>query len=119
MLMVTMKVKNQKNNYQIFSKNLLDPRDYRRGGYHPVRLGELFNRRSDNFALFFIFFPIKFSYLVLRKLGWGQFSTVWMCSDAGTTIETERYVALKIVKSHRDFTEVIEKRKKYLKIIFL
>ena len=22
-----------------------DPRDYRRGGYHPVRLGELFNRR--------------------------------------------------------------------------
>jgi hypothetical protein len=23
-----------------------DPRDYRRGGYHPVRLGELFNRRS-------------------------------------------------------------------------
>uniref|UniRef100_A0A914L1G4 non-specific serine/threonine protein kinase n=1 Tax=Meloidogyne incognita TaxID=6306 RepID=A0A914L1G4_MELIC len=78
-----------------------DPRDYRRGGYHPVRLGELFNRR----------------YLVLRKLGWGQFSTVWMCSDAGTTIETERYVALKIVKSHRDFTEAAMDEIKLLKAV--
>uniref|UniRef100_A0A1I8BYQ0 non-specific serine/threonine protein kinase n=1 Tax=Meloidogyne hapla TaxID=6305 RepID=A0A1I8BYQ0_MELHA len=78
-----------------------DPRDYRRGGYHPVRLGELFNRR----------------YLVLRKLGWGQFSTVWMCSDAGTTVETERYVALKIVKSHRDFTEAAMDEIKLLKAV--
>lgn len=76
-----------------------DPRDYRRGGYHPVRLGELFNRR----------------YLVLRKLGWGQFSTVWMCSDAATTHESERYVALKIVKSHRDFTEAAMDEIKLLK----
>lgn len=28
-----------------------------------------------------------------------------MCSDAGTTIDSERYVAMKICKSHRDFTE--------------
>uniref|UniRef100_A0A914HF22 non-specific serine/threonine protein kinase n=1 Tax=Globodera rostochiensis TaxID=31243 RepID=A0A914HF22_GLORO len=78
-----------------------DPREYRRGGYHPVRIGEIFNRR----------------YLVLRKLGWGQFSTVWMCSDAATTTESERYVALKIVKSHRDFSDAAMDEIKLLKAV--
>uniref|UniRef100_A0A183BZ32 non-specific serine/threonine protein kinase n=1 Tax=Globodera pallida TaxID=36090 RepID=A0A183BZ32_GLOPA len=78
-----------------------DPREYRRGGYHPVRVGEIFNRR----------------YLVLRKLGWGQFSTVWMCSDAATTTESERYVALKIVKSHRDFSDAAMDEIKLLKAV--
>eukprot|EP01047_Picozoa_sp_COSAG01_P046987 COSAG01_NODE_4450_length_5008_cov_2.475657_5_plen_77_part_00 len=32
------------------------------GGYHPVRVGDLYNGR----------------YVVLHKLGWGHFSTVWM-----------------------------------------
>lgn len=35
------------------------------GGYHPVRLGDLYNER----------------YNVIRKLGWGYFSTVWLCWD--------------------------------------
>lgn len=35
------------------------------GGYHPVRVGQLYNGR----------------YHVVRKLGWGHFSTVWLCWD--------------------------------------
>ncbi|XP_026681513.1 SRSF protein kinase 3-like [Diaphorina citri] len=37
-----------------------DPNDYCKGGYHPVKIGMLFNNR----------------YRVTRKLGWGHFSTV-------------------------------------------
>eukprot|EP00629_Pelagomonadales_sp_RCC1024_P002872 CAMPEP_0119284364 /NCGR_PEP_ID=MMETSP1329-20130426/30167_1 /TAXON_ID=114041 /ORGANISM="Genus nov. species nov., Strain RCC1024" /LENGTH=111 /DNA_ID=CAMNT_0007285041 /DNA_START=28 /DNA_END=360 /DNA_ORIENTATION=+ len=39
---------------------------YRVGGYHPVSVGDVFHGR----------------YRVLEKLGWGHFSTVWMCADA-------------------------------------
>ena len=35
------------------------------GGYHPVQIGNLFNNK----------------YHVVRKLGWGHFSTVWLCWD--------------------------------------
>jgi len=35
------------------------------GGYHPVKIGDLFNGK----------------YHVIRKLGWGHFSTVWLCWD--------------------------------------
>ncbi len=35
------------------------------GGYHPVKIGDLFHSR----------------YHVVRKLGWGHFSTVWLCWD--------------------------------------
>ena len=35
------------------------------GGYHPVRIGDLFKSR----------------YYIIRKLGWGYFSTVWLCLD--------------------------------------
>ena len=41
--------------------------DYCKGGYHPVSLGDLF---SEN------------RYLIVRKLGWGHFSTVWLAFDA-------------------------------------
>nr|XP_032828241.1 SRSF protein kinase 3-like [Petromyzon marinus] len=56
-----------------------DPQDYCPGGYHPVRKGDLFNSR----------------YHVVRKLGWGHFSTVWLCWDTWA----KRFVALKVVKS--------------------
>ena len=58
---------------------------YRTGGYHPVHLGDMFAKR----------------YLVVEKLGWGHFSTVWMCRDTsqGTSPSTRKYVALKIQKS--------------------
>jgi serine/threonine-protein kinase SRPK3 len=41
--------------------------NYRRGGYHPVGLGDTFDGN-------------RFS--VIRKLGWGQYSTVWLAKDA-------------------------------------
>ncbi|KAI6235065.1 Protein kinase domain-containing protein [Aphelenchoides besseyi] len=60
-----------------------DPQDYCQGGYYPVRLGEVFNSR----------------YHVIRKVGWGHFSTVWLCWDA----ISRRFVALKIVKSAENY----------------
>lgn len=42
-----------------------DPADYTRGGYHLIKIGDVFNAR----------------YHVIRKLGWGHFSTVWLCWD--------------------------------------
>lgn len=40
-----------------------NPSDYCVGGYHPVQIGDVFNNH----------------YYVIRKLGWGYFSTVWLC----------------------------------------
>ena len=42
-----------------------DPKDYCKGGYHVVNIGDVYNGR----------------YTVLRKVGWGHFSTVWLCWD--------------------------------------
>lgn len=71
--------------------------DYRRGGYHPVKIGDLFLQR----------------YHVIRKIGWGHFSTVWLCFD----LEDKRYVALKIVKSAANFTETAKDEIKILKAV--
>jgi len=62
-----------------------DPKDYCKGGYHPVKIGDLFTNR----------------YHVIRKLGWGHFSTVWLCWD----LQAKRFVALKVVKSAQHYTE--------------
>uniref|UniRef100_A0A1I7XSA1 non-specific serine/threonine protein kinase n=1 Tax=Heterorhabditis bacteriophora TaxID=37862 RepID=A0A1I7XSA1_HETBA len=62
-----------------------DPRDYKKGGYHPVSIGDVFSGR----------------YHVIRKLGWGHFSTVWLCWDTNG----KRFVAMKIVKSAEHYTE--------------
>uniref|UniRef100_A0A8C9WBD1 non-specific serine/threonine protein kinase n=1 Tax=Scleropages formosus TaxID=113540 RepID=A0A8C9WBD1_SCLFO len=62
-----------------------DPNDYCKGGYHHVKVGDLFNGR----------------YHVIRKLGWGHFSTVWLCWD----IHEKRFVAMKVVKSAEHYTE--------------
>ncbi|KAI8620860.1 kinase-like domain-containing protein [Chytriomyces sp. MP71] len=84
-----------------------DSADYVKGGYHPVSIG-------DEYALG--------RYRVVRKLGWGHFSTVWLASDRGapTKCESEpaeavdnkatsgtntEVVALKIVKSAQHYTE--------------
>lgn len=71
--------------------------DYRKGGYHPVKIGDLFLQR----------------YHVIRKIGWGHFSTVWLCFD----FEDKRYVALKIVKSATNFTETAKDEIKILKSV--
>jgi hypothetical protein len=42
-----------------------DKKDYCKGGYHPVQIGDLYNGR----------------YQVIRKMGWGHFSTVWLSWD--------------------------------------
>ncbi|XP_020217191.1 SRSF protein kinase 1 [Cajanus cajan] len=59
---------------------------YRKGGYHAVRL-------ADQFA--------AGRYIAQRKLGWGQFSTVWLAYDT----KTSSYVALKIQKSAAQFVQ--------------
>ncbi|XP_050292688.1 SRSF protein kinase 2 [Anthonomus grandis grandis] len=74
-----------------------DSTDYRKGGYHPVKIGDLFLGR----------------YHVTRKLGWGHFSTVWLCWD----LEDKRFVALKIVKSAGHFTETALDEIKILKSV--
>lgn len=39
-----------------------DLQDYRINGYHPMHVGEIVDSK----------------YIILRKLGWGHFSTVWL-----------------------------------------
>jgi serine/threonine-protein kinase SRPK3 len=63
-----------------------DSEDYCKGGYHPVHVGETYNNGR---------------YVVVRKLGWGHFSTVWLSRD--TT--TNKHVALKVVRSAAHYTE--------------
>ncbi|KAI6110283.1 kinase-like protein [Pisolithus croceorrhizus] len=63
-----------------------DYEDYVKGGYHPVHIGDTF---SDS------------RYIVVRKLGWGHFSTVWLAKDT----KSNRHVALKVVKSAPRYTE--------------
>lgn len=60
--------------------------DYRRGGYHAVRIGDTFSSGR---------------YVVQSKLGWGHFSTVWLAWDS----HHSRYVALKVQKSAQHYTE--------------
>ncbi|OAA54309.1 Protein kinase-like domain protein [Niveomyces insectorum RCEF 264] len=66
--------------------SLEQPRRYRPGGFHPVRLDE---RLDDG------------RYRVLHKLGHGGFSTVWLCQDMRYHQQaTEpRYVAVKILRA--------------------
>uniref|UniRef100_A0A8D3C852 non-specific serine/threonine protein kinase n=1 Tax=Scophthalmus maximus TaxID=52904 RepID=A0A8D3C852_SCOMX len=74
-----------------------DPNDYCRGGYHHVKIGDLFNGR----------------YHVIRKLGWGHFSTVWLAWD----IQAKRFVAMKVVKSAEHYTETALDEIKLLKSV--
>ncbi|GFR75701.1 SRSF protein kinase 1 [Elysia marginata] len=74
-----------------------DPRDYCKGGYHPVKIGDLLNSR----------------YHIVRKLGWGHFSTVWLSWD----IQSKRFVALKVVKSAQHYTETAIDEIKLLKCV--
>jgi hypothetical protein len=50
--------------------------DYKIGGYHPMHIGEVLINR----------------YVIVQKLGWGHFSTVWLAKD----IKFNTFVALKI-----------------------
>jgi serine/threonine-protein kinase SRPK3 len=63
-----------------------DSEDYCKGGYHPVTVGEQFKDGK---------------YTVVRKLGWGHFSTVWLSKDN----DSKKHVALKVVRSAAHYTE--------------
>ncbi|XP_041748425.1 SRSF protein kinase 2 isoform X4 [Coregonus clupeaformis] len=74
-----------------------NPSDYCIGGYYPVEIGAILIDR----------------YQVVKKLGWGHFSTVWL----GWDIEKRRFVALKVVKSAPTFTETALDEIKLLKCV--
>ncbi|XP_060926310.1 SRSF protein kinase 3-like [Limanda limanda] len=74
-----------------------NPADYGIGGYYLVEIEEIFVDR----------------YQVVRKLGWGHFSTVWLCWD----MERRRFVALKVVKSAQIYTETALDEIKLLKCV--
>ena len=54
-----------------------DLEDYQKGGYHPVRIGDVYSHGR---------------YRIIHKLGFGSYSTVWLARD----LLSNRYVALKI-----------------------
>ncbi|XP_048874362.1 SRSF protein kinase 3 isoform X1 [Brienomyrus brachyistius] len=64
------------------------PSEYCYGGYYLVQVGNILNGR----------------YKVLTKLGWGYFSTVWLCLD----LRLSRRVALKVLRSGPGFTQVAQ-----------
>lgn len=76
---------------------------YRRGGYHPVKIGDVYNDR----------------YTVHRKLGWGHFSTVWLATDSEIEDDSDprKCVALKIQKSASQYTEAAEDEINLLKVV--
>ena len=61
-------------------ENVEDLEQYGPGGYHPVRLGDKFCAGR---------------YEVIYKLGYGSFSTVWLCKDT----QTRKYVSVKVAVS--------------------
>ncbi|AOA60402.1 SR protein kinase [Komagataella phaffii CBS 7435] len=61
-------------------KNEENTEDYCTGGYHPAYIGEYYKNRR---------------YKLVRKLGWGHFSTVWLAKD----LKENRHVAVKILRS--------------------
>ncbi|KAI8064232.1 kinase-like domain-containing protein [Gongronella butleri] len=74
------------DSHSVYSDDEEDVQDYKVGGYHPVRLGDLLHDGR---------------YKILLKLGWGHFSTVWLAHDH----KENMHVAVKIVKSARRFTQ--------------
>ncbi|XP_065067348.1 SRSF protein kinase 3-like isoform X2 [Rhopilema esculentum] len=85
------------DDYEESEEEQEDPSDYCKGGYHVVKIGDLFNDR----------------YHVIRKLGWGHFSTVWLSWD----LKMKSFVALKIVKSASHYTETAVDEMKLLQTV--
>ena len=59
--------------------------DYKIGGYHPMHVGEILIER----------------YVIIQKLGWGHFSTVWLAFS----LADKKLYALKVLKSHKKYLE--------------
>lgn len=71
--------------------------EYTKGGYHPVHVGETYNNR----------------YRILKKLGWGAFSTVWFSHD----MQQNKFVAIKIQKSGESYYSAAEDEIEILEVI--
>ncbi|KAL9657319.1 hypothetical protein ABK040_011539 [Willaertia magna] len=59
--------------------------EYRKGGYHPIEINDILNDK----------------FIIVSKLGWGYYSTVWLCFD----LKLKTFRALKIQKSSKDFLD--------------
>ncbi|ODV87546.1 hypothetical protein CANARDRAFT_26934 [[Candida] arabinofermentans NRRL YB-2248] len=71
---------------EVDPSNEEDKEDYVPGGYHPAYIGETY--KDDR-------------YILVRKLGWGHFSTVWLAKDQ----KENKHVAMKIVRSAKNYRE--------------
>lgn len=67
-------------------ENEEDLKDYVPGGYHTCHIGETYKNKK---------------YTLVRKLGWGHFSTVWLARDN----DKQCHVAMKIVRSAKQYTD--------------
>ncbi|RRT68401.1 hypothetical protein B296_00018303 [Ensete ventricosum] len=74
--------------------------DYRRGGYHSVRVGDAFKQGA---------------YVVQAKLGWGHFSTVWLAWDTVHSVRSPEVSSVQ--KSAQHYTEAAMDEIKILKQI--
>jgi len=79
-------IKTSRENLDMSSEEEEEEEEYRKGGYHPVEITDVFNNGR---------------YKVTAKLGWGHFSTVWLAHDS----KDDQVVALKIVKSAHHYAE--------------
>ncbi|KAF5314083.1 hypothetical protein D9611_006762 [Ephemerocybe angulata] len=68
------------------AKDEESPADYNAGGYLPVKVNDTFKQGR---------------YRIVRKLGWGHFSTVWLVKDT----QKKTHSALKVVKSAGRYAE--------------
>ena len=71
--------------------------EYAKDGYHPVHVGETLNER----------------YRVMKKLGWGAFSTVWFWHD----LKLNKFVAVKVQKSGESYYSAAEDEIEILDVI--
>ncbi|THH13820.1 hypothetical protein EUX98_g9680, partial [Antrodiella citrinella] len=78
------------------NKDEESPADYNSGGYLPVKVRDTFKDGR---------------YHVLRKLGWGHFSTVWLVKDTSEN----RHAAMKVVKSAGRYAETARDEIKLLR----
>ncbi|KAF7867350.1 hypothetical protein EAF04_005433 [Stromatinia cepivora] len=73
-------LKNPTENVYFPEDDIEDLEDYRRGGYHPTIINDIFKDGR---------------YTVVHKLGYGGYSTIWLARDH----QLHRYVSLKILTS--------------------
>lgn len=72
-------------------------KEYTKDGYHPVHVGETFKNK----------------YRILKKLGWGAFSTVWFAHD----MQQNKFVAIKVQKSGESYYSAAEDEIEILEVI--